>query len=237
MKRCPKCGEVKPLCEFHKDKYKKDGHKSRCADCCRKDRVEWRKKNLEKALQQERECYRRNKEKCLMRSKRWQEENMERVRQLDRERYERDREKRIRASCEWSKKNREYVNERVRQWYERTKPQRLAYFAEKRKDPKYRAVYNLRRRLNFVLKGERKAGRFFEILGCDADELRTHIESQFTEGMSWDNYGEWHIDHIKPCAMFDLTKPDQQKKCFHYANLQPLWATDNLKKGCKVSGY
>lgn len=45
MKRCPKCGEVKPLCEFHKDKYKKDGHKSRCADCCRKDRVEWRKKN------------------------------------------------------------------------------------------------------------------------------------------------------------------------------------------------
>ena len=71
--------------------------------------------------------------------------------------------------------------------------------------------------------------------------LKQYLEKQFTKGMSWDNYGNpngdhtscWHIDHIKPCASFDLTQEDQQKECFHYTNLQPLWAIDNLKKGGK----
>lgn len=51
--------------------------------------------------------------------------------------------------------------------------------------------------------------------------------------MSWDNYGERHVDHIKPCAKFDLSKPDEQRACFHYTNLQPLWAKDNIAKGCR----
>ena len=53
--------------------------------------------------------------------------------------------------------------------------------------------------------------------------------------MNWNNIGKWHIDHIKPCKSFDLTKSDEQKKCFHYTNLQPLWALDNIKKGAKIS--
>ena len=52
--------------------------------------------------------------------------------------------------------------------------------------------------------------------------------------MSWDNQGEWHIDHIIPCASFDLTNEEEQEKCFHYTNLQPLWAIDNMVKGCKI---
>jgi hypothetical protein len=56
----------------------------------------------------------------------------------------------------------------------------------------------------------------------------------FTEGMSWDNYGEWHIDHILPCSSFDLADIEQQKICFNYKNLQPLWAEDNLRKGAKI---
>ena len=52
--------------------------------------------------------------------------------------------------------------------------------------------------------------------------------------MTWDNHGEWHIDHIKPCASFDLTDADQQRECFNYTNLQPLWAKDNLSKGAKI---
>lgn len=76
-----------------------------------------------------------------------------------------------------------------------------------------------------------------ELLGCTIEELRTHLEAQFQEGMTWDNYGRdgWHIDHIKPCSSFDLLKEAEQRECFHYTNLQPLWAKDNLSKGAKLN--
>ncbi len=60
------------------------------------------------------------------------------------------------------------------------------------------------------------------------------LAAKFTNGMAWDDYGDWHIDHILPCISFDLSDENQQKICFHYTNLQPLWATDNLKKGSKI---
>ena len=70
-------------------------------------------------------------------------------------------------------------------------------------------------------------------IGCTAKELKEHLESQFKEGMTWDNYGfyGWHIDHIRPISSFDLEDEEQMKQCFHYTNLQPLWAEENLKKG------
>lgn len=72
-----------------------------------------------------------------------------------------------------------------------------------------------------------------ELLGCPLDVAKNHIEKQFKDGMTWDNHGEWHIDHIKPCASYDLNIPEEQKKCFHYTNLQPLWANENLSKSDK----
>jgi len=98
-----------------------------------------------------------------------------------------------------------------------------------------RLAHNLRSRIGSAIKhcyGE-KSTSTMKLLGCTVNEVRDHIESQFTEGMTWDNYGEWHIDHIKPCASFDLTIDEEQKKCFHYSNLQPLWAEDNIRKSDK----
>ena len=69
-----------------------------------------------------------------------------------------------------------------------------------------------------------------DLVGCTLAELCTHLETQFVDGMSWDNRKDWHIDHIRPCGSFDLTDPEQQAQCFHYTNLQPLWARDNLEK-------
>lgn len=89
-------------------------------------------------------------------------------------------------------------------------------------------------RLKKALRGNSKIGKTVELLGCTIPELRQYLESLFEPNMSWDNYGAWHIDHIRPCASFDLTDPEQQKLCFHYTNLQPLWAEDNLKKGKKL---
>lgn len=81
----------------------------------------------------------------------------------------------------------------------------------------------------------RKSARSNELLGCTYAELAAHLEQQFKRGMSWDNFGSyWHIDHIIPCAAFDLSKPEQQRQCFHYLNLQPLEAKANMSKGAKI---
>ena len=72
-----------------------------------------------------------------------------------------------------------------------------------------------------------------ELIGGSVLELMRHLEAMFKSGMSWDNYGKWHIDHIRPCASFDLTEPGQQMLCFNWKNLQPLWAVENLVKSSK----
>lgn len=72
-----------------------------------------------------------------------------------------------------------------------------------------------------------------QLVGCEIDFLKTHIESKFVDGMCWELFDKIQIDHIKPCAKFDLTKLEEQEKCFHWTNLQPLWALDNLIKGAK----
>ena len=73
-----------------------------------------------------------------------------------------------------------------------------------------------------------------ELLGADDVTVRKNFELKFKDGMSWDNHGEWHIDHIIPCAFFDLTKPSHQKVCFNYQNLQPMWASENCSKQDKI---
>ena len=97
----------------------------------------------------------------------------------------------------------------------------------------------LRARISTIIRqkmqGKRKAGSAVKDLGCTLMELMDHLESKFQDGMNWENYGEWHIDHIKPLSMFDLTNEEDFKIAVHYTNLQPLWAIDNLKKSNKVS--
>lgn len=102
---------------------------------------------------------------------------------------------------------------------------------KQRGNVRYRLERNLRHRVYKAIRGNSKSKPTLELLGCTVEEVKVHLEDQFWAGMSWENYGEWHIDHIKPCAKFDLTKPEEQQKCFHYTNLQPLWAEHNLSKG------
>ena len=78
-------------------------------------------------------------------------------------------------------------------------------------------------------KGEKHTSSM-ELLGCTIEDCRAHLEKQFSDGMSWINHGEWHIDHRKPCASFDMTNGDEQKICFHYTNLQPMFASENISK-------
>lgn len=100
-------------------------------------------------------------------------------------------------------------------------------------NPRYRTTKILRRRMQLALKGKNKSLSTMSLIGCEIDYLMYYLQCQFKRGMNWDNHGEWVIDHIKPCKKFDLSKPSEQKKCFHYTNLQPLWKLDNLIKGFK----
>jgi len=84
--------------------------------------------------------------------------------------------------------------------------------------------------MNRAIKGQFKSNSTTKSLGCTIVELKIYLESKFQPNMSWDNYGEWHLDHIKPLASFDLNNPDEYAKACHYTNLQPLWAIDNIKK-------
>lgn len=107
-----------------------------------------------------------------------------------------------------------------------------------KKDLAFTLLRVLRLRLHLVVNGRGSKGRAVELLGCSIETFRGHIESQFQAGMSWANYGlhGWHIDHIMPCAVFDLRDPEQVARCFHYTNMRPVWAHDNLRKSSRVEG-
>lgn len=126
-------------------------------------------------------------------------------------------------------------------WYASNKDSKREYERAFRKEyykqnPNFRLGLLLRIRIKNALKKQlsSQSGQIaIDNLGCTTEELKKHLESQFKPGMSWDNWAlhGWHIDHIKPLSLFDLSDPVQQKEACHYTNLQPLWAEDNLRKG------
>lgn len=134
------------------------------------------------------------------------------------------------------RKNREEYNKKQRDFYDANKEEinatrRVNLQKRRDNDPKYRAMMALHCRLYMAV--AHKKGKTIELTGCSHEALINHLESKFSEGMTWENYGKWHIDHIRPCASFDLTCAEQQRTCFNWVNLQPLWARDNIIKGCK----
>jgi transposase-like protein len=177
----------------------------------------------------------------------------ERNKKYCKKRYEQNREKRLEYRANYYKKNKkECIKKQIeyhkthpevqKRWYDTHKSQLREYMREyemerKKIDPQYKLGFTLRHRVRTALKqcGLKKDKKIKELTGCSINHLKTHLESQFQEGMNWDNHGKWHIDHIRPCSSFNLLDPKEQQKCFHYTNLQPLWATDNLKKRNKYT--
>jgi hypothetical protein len=100
------------------------------------------------------------------------------------------------------------------------------YFANRyESDPAFAVVHCLRSRLRNVIDRRSRTSR--ELVGCSVEKLMAWLELHFDEGMTWENHGEWHIDHIRPIASFD---DPEDPECWNWTNLQPLWATDNLRK-------
>lgn len=132
-------------------------------------------------------------------------------------------------------KNKLKIAERKKIYYQLNKKKYSDKEKKRRENIQYKVKSNISRRIRSLLTGGKINKSTINFLGCSIEELKIFIEKKFREGMSWDNYGlkGWHLDHIKPCSSFDLTKEEDVKKCFHYTNLQPLWAKDNLSKGAK----
>ena len=123
-------------------------------------------------------------------------------------------------------KNKEQIKKYLDNHKEIRKEQQRNYL----KNPCNKLKCYLRHRIYMALKGNPKLETTTKLVGCSIKVLKSHLEKQFTKGMSWSNYGTWHVDHIRPCASFDLSITENQKLCFNYNNLQPLWAEENLHK-------
>jgi len=127
----------------------------------------------------------------------------------------------------WQQDHSEQYVEAKKQWGKRNPK----YFVDYRnKDISKKIAHNLRVRIRHAI----NRGSAIKNLGCTVPELLAHLEAKFAKGMTWQNYGKWHVDHILPLSSFDLTNPEQLKRACHYSNLQPLWGADNIRKHAKL---
>ena len=160
----------------------------------------------------------------------------------DKRNYYKHKEKKSDNYKLWAKDKNDYLKEKHTKWREDNKEHVNKYkrdYERKRRaeDPKYRLGIRTRTAVWQLLKERNinKTNKTFILLGYTIEELMIHLEKQFTEGMTWDNYGEWHVDHKKPMALFKFTSTDDEefKECWCLDNLQPLWELDNLSKGTR----
>lgn len=249
IKLCIRCGHNKPLSKFKIDRTCKDGHRNLCRDCVAIDRKTQFQKNKDKVKKQRTQWETENREYrnayrrylrgnnpffvpkgCATFSDLTTEELIERNHSSRKQHHEQHKED-----------DRVYRHE-----YQKThrKENRLRTKHRESIDPQFKIGNRLRSRILSALKVQkaRKGAKSEKLLGCSVSHFRQWIESQWLPGMNWNNYGAqklngpkmWHIDHIVPCSSFNLLEVTEQYKCFHYTNMRPLWAYDNMSKSDKI---
>jgi hypothetical protein len=229
MKTCTKCKIEKDLSEFTKDKNSKDKLSYWCKNCFNHNNKNYRKNNKDKLSELNKNYRELHQEDFKCYKKNWYLKNRIRLNIKSSKYYQNNKKHLLKLNQLWRKENH----------YSSMKNHNQYLKVRRKDDSLFRLLCNLRSRLTTAIKKSIKSASTKELLGCSIDYVRKHLESQFTDDMSWDNYGRkkktrcWEIDHIKPCASFDMSKESEQRQCFHYTNLQPLWAVDNWKKNDK----
>lgn len=236
-KKCARCGELRNLSEFYKEKSCLDGLRVICKYCACEDRRKYVRENHDKVLESARKTYHKTKghrkkrsdayrEREKIKCKEWRLSHADRVKELNRNYYEKNRDSLIKSSSEWQKKN----------------PEKRKVTAQKShkkaiSTPKGKLSHNIARVIHMSLTKGSKAGRHWECLtGYTESQLKAHLEKHFLPGMSWKNYGEWHVDHKIPIAVFNFETPEDLdfKRCWSLKNLQPLWAKENTSKQDRI---
>lgn len=211
-------GKYRSHCNFCLREYRNNRYKKNIEEFKIKGKV-YRDNNREIILQKKKIFYKNNKDKPYFDSKKYRELNPEKRKETQKKYEEKNRETILQKKKEWRKNNPTYMSNR------------------KKTDSVFKVSVNMRARIRIFMRKNShitKRDKTFVYVGCTPDFLKEHLEKQFKEGMSWDNYGlhGWHIDHIIPLSI-SKTDEDVYKLC-HYTNLQPLWAVDNLSKGNRV---
>jgi len=161
----------------------------------------------------------------------------------DKRTYNKHKEKRLKYHKKWLSENKDKWNEYIKEYREKNidkirEVKRDYERTRKANDPLYKLVANFRTAIWTVLKENNmdKYGHYFEILQYSPEELATHLENQFTEGMTWENYGEWHVDHILPITSFNFQEIGDIEfmRCWSLENLQPMWGDENIRKSNKI---
>lgn len=187
---------------------------NKCFECAKLYDREYKKKNRERIRERDKIYYYKDIEKARAKRRYYSNKDIEKTR-AKRKIYRDNNRERIRA---WKRK----------------------YEAKQKTIPEIKLVLNMRSRISGIISRnhKNKQAKTIELLGCNGIFLRKYIQKRFKKGMSWDNYGKWHIDHITPIDYFikkcNFNSLQVQKKCFNYKNLQPMWAEDNLIKGAKL---
>ena len=209
-KHCGKCKIEKELNEFCFRIQSKDGRDYSCKECNNKSAAEWRKNNKD---------YIKKYSKKL---------------NSDVKHNEKMKQYYLDNKGEYKKRSKEYKNnnkEKILQYNRNYFPKRY------NENIQYKISQLLRTKLYLILNGQKRES-FMKLLGCPLTELKLWLEQQFLPEMSWDNHGViWEIDHIKACASFDLTDIEQQKECFYYTNLQPLFKTTEIAESLGYKNY
>lgn len=248
-KICKTCNEELLIDQYHKP------NMGSCKECTNKKQKADRLNNLEKRREGARLSYYKKREENLARAKAYAEKTKETKAEYDKKYREENKKKIADYKKQWAGENAAQIAERMKIYRqenakklsveksEYAKNNRAKINAKKSvyekhrraTDPLFRLIKNTRKMVSrYILDG--KDMRTQEIVGCTFEELKLHIEKQFTDGMTWENYGidGWHIDHIKPLAMANTKEEIIASN--HYTNLQPMWQLDNLKKGATFDG-
>jgi len=210
-KKCSKCGTIKEVCEYHKHSTSKFGVRGICKTC----RLSEKEKN---------KIYcENNKEKIKIKNNLWLKNNPNYMKEYHKK---------------YNLKHREKINQKLKKWRDKNSEELLPKLRKIKKekydnDLNFKLKHLLRCRINKIIKYNRNKSSI-DILGCTINDFKTHIENNFKDGMTWDNYSYygWHIDHIIPLS--SANSDEELMKLCHYSNLQPLWSYENLKKSNKL---
>lgn len=214
-KTCTICGLEKEFREYGKDKAGRFGLKSKCKECLKQYDKQYNSLNNDKIQQH----YILNKERYKYNSKQY---------------YNNNREELIKKQIQYGKDN-PHKRKEASKKYSKIHPEYKQQYQVNRykNDPQFKLRLILSTRLNGALKKNKtyKTNKTLELLGCSIKEFKQYLEHQFKSEMNWGNHGGvWEIDHIQPCSSFNLLNEDEQKQCFHYTNMQPLFKTTEIAK-------